>query len=889
MITDRELGWTGRLGTVVAALSALGLVAMMIAAAPGADAAGESGSAITISWNGDTSDAAALQPQRDPASIHFSDFDDVKVTVSKTENLTDEVVGVTVTGMPGPTRQLNLGTGPVTVGANFVQAMQCWGDPASAEFYENCQFGAAGYAASPQQASTFTQLGPAGSPVTRGGTEVDVPFRSADGTAYSSLPIGLGQAPAGVTRVDQLFAPTTSNEQLGLVGNDGTTSFGFETQSAATAPHLGCGGAPDPTRACYLVIVPRGEHASVERPNCQLPGLGIPEEQVAQLGSPVNPACDYWANRIVVPLDFQPVRSACAAGSQEVRLVGTELAASAMSSWQRQLCSTAGTAFTLNTVADATARDQLVAGQSTFVMTNRPVTAEGLDEEGAQQLRDAALVYAPTTVSAVSIAFIASKERQVVTDIRLSPRLIAKMLTQSYGALGGGAFYRNIDPVPGWNTNPLYLSRDPEFTALNPNVPANMDQGQLIVTGPSGSDAISQVWAYLQADDAARAFLAGEPDNVLPGDEGNSGMRINPYFLPQGSANAQVPTMRENTSPDRLSTSLDPVPGAFTKVGLVKPDGTPMCLCDTPLDTIGKSDDTKMPRVIQLQLNQTLRYDSLQAWPYAENYHQAASLVFRADTGSKTEWDGSYFNGPNVTPGRYRANGLSFPWDTYLNGLIDSPTALHYQLNQAQLQLPNKRGVFASPDASGMTQAVAAAVATGTPGVSVVDPAKVGAGAYPLTLITYSAVNLKASTPELRASYANFLEYVATSGQVSGTGVGELPPGYLPLDAAAIERTKAIAQTVRTYVPPPVAGEDDLESFVDDGSFDESFGDVADVPVLADPGTAPETVMALTDVEAGGKTENVGNPVALALGFTLLLGLTGSLGSPVLMRRRAVL
>ncbi|GAA1743665.1 hypothetical protein [Aeromicrobium alkaliterrae] len=882
VITDRELRWTGRLGSVVAALSALGLVAMLVAAAPGADAAGESESAITISWNGDTSSAAAFQPQRSPESIHFGDFDDLKVTVSKTKNLTDEVVGVTVTGMPGPTRQLNLGTGPVTVGANFVQAMQCWGDPAAADFYQNCQFGAAGYAASPQQASTFTQLGPAGSPVTRGGTEVDVPFRSADGTMYSSLPIGLGQPPAGVTRVDQLFAPTTSNEQLGLVGNDRTATFGFETQSAATAPHLNCGGSTaGGSNRCWLVVVPRGEHASTPTEKCQLPGLGIPEEQVAQLGSPVNPDCDYWANRVVVPLDFQPVRSACAAGSQEVRLVGTELAASAMSSWQRQLCSSAGTAFTLNTVADATARDQLVAGGSTFVMTNRPATAEGLDEEGAQQLRDAAIVYAPTTVSAVSIAFIASKERQVVTDIKLSPRLIAKMLTQSYGALGGGAFYRNIDPVPGWNTNPLYLSRDPEFTALNPNVPANMDQGQLIVTGPSGSDAISQVWAYLQADNDARAFLAGDADPW--------GMRINPYFLPKGAANAQVPTMQENTSPDRLSTSLDPVPGAFTKVGLIKPDGSPLCLCDTPMDTIGKSDDTLMPRVIQLQLNQTLRYDSLQAWPYAENYHQAASLVFRADTGSKTEWDGSYFNGPTVTPGRYRANGLSFPWDTYLNGLIDSPTALHYQLNQAQLQLPNQPGVFARPDETGMSRAVASAVATSTPGVSVVDPAKVGAGAYPLTLITYSAVNLQKSTPELRASYANFLEYVATSGQVSGTGIGELPPGYLPLDAAAIERTKAIAQTVRTYVPPPVGGEDDLESFVDGEGFAESFGDAADVPVLAAPGSAAETVIAKTDVDPGGKTENVANPVALALGCTLLLGLAGALGSPVLMRRRAVL
>jgi len=883
VLTDREIRWFGRFSGVVAALSALGLVAVLLAAAPGADAAGSTESALTVRWNGDTGDAAQYQPARDPESIHFGDFDDVAVTVTKTRNLTDEVIGVTVTGMPGPTRAMNLGTGPVPVAANFVQAMQCWGDPADPNFHQNCQFGAAGYAASPQQTSTFTQLGPASSPVTRGGTEVDVPFRAADGAIYSSLPIGLEQAPAGVNRVDQLFAPTTTNEQLGLVGDNGTATFGFETQSAATAPHLNCGGSTEgASDQCWLVIVPRGEHTSAETETCRLPGFGTPEEQQAQLGSPINTGCDYWANRIVVPLNFQPVRSACPVGSAEVRLVGTELAATAMSSWQRQLCGSARTAYTLNTVADATARDQLAAGQSTFVMTNRPVTTDGLDEEGAQQVRDAAIVYAPTAVSAVSIAFVAARDRQVVTDIKLTPRLIAKMLTQSYGALSGGAFYRNDAGlvVPGWNTNPLYLSRDPEFVELNRGggFPDNLDQGQLIVTGPSGSDAISQVWAYLRADDDARAFLAGEADPW--------GMTINPYFLPQGHKNAQVPVVAEQTTSQ--GRSLDPVPGQWKPVGLANGDGTPMCLCDTAVDTVSKSDDTPMPRLVQPQLNQTVRYDSLQAWPYAENYHQAASLIFRSDTGSKTEWNGSYFNGEGIPMGRYQANGLTPQWDTYINGLIDSPTAEHYQLSEAQLQLPNLPGVFARPDASGMSGAVAAAVPTATPGVSVVDPAKVGAGAYPLTMITYSAVNLKASTPELRAAYASFLEYVATSGQVSGTGIGELPPGYLPLDAASIERTKAIAQTIRSYVPP-VAVEEDLESYVDVDGFDESFADAPDVPIIAEAGAAPETEIATTDVDPGGTTESVANAAAMALGATLLLGLGGAFGSPFLLRRRLVL
>lgn len=878
VMTDREVRWAGRLSAVVAALSALGLVAVLVAAAPGAGAADQTASALTVRWNGDTSDAAAFQPTRDPASIHFGDFDDLSVRVSKTKNLTDEVIGVTVSGMPGPTRDVQLAdfsTKPV--GANFIQAMQCWGDPAAEDFYKNCQFGAAGYGDSPQAREVFLPGGVIGSPVTRGTEVTDIPFRAADETEYSSLPFGVPAPPVpnqppAAPRVDELFSTTTSNEQLALVGTDGTASFGFEAQSAASAPHLNCGGSTaGGSGRCWLVIVPRGEHASDESKGCVQTIPGLEPDLVAQRNSPINPACDYWANRVVVPLDFQRVGGACAAGTAEVRLVGTELAATAMSSWQRQLCSTAKAAFTLNTVSDGLARDQLKSGQSTFVLTNRPVTAEGLDEEGAQEIRDAAIVYAPTTVSAVSIAFVAAKDRRVITDIKLNARLVAKLLTQSYSASSGGGFYRDLN-LPGFGAGPQNLSADPEFVALNPGL-ANLGVGQLVVTGPAGSDAIGQVWAYLRADNDARAFLQGDPDP--------SGMRINPYFLPKGHPNAWVPVVADD--PSKPGDSLDPVGSQRKPVGLVKEDGTPMCLCDTPTDTIVRSDETQMPRTLAVQGQ--ARYDALLAWPFAENYHQAASMVFRVDTGSKTQWSESAFNGTGQPLGKYVANGLSLPWDSYLNGLIDSPTALHFQLNQAQLQLPNQNA-FARPDDSGMSQAVAAAVATGVPGVSVVDPAKLGAGAYPLTMITYSAVNLQKSTPELRASYANFLDYVATTGQVPGSGTGQLPAGYLPLDAAAVERTKAIAQTVRTYVPPPVGAEDD-ESFLNDPSSDD-FADAADVPVVAEAGSAAETVIAASDVDPGGNTENVANPAALALGGTLLLGLSGALGSPALLRRRAL-
>jgi hypothetical protein len=54
-----------------------------------------------------------------------------------------------------------------------------------------------------------------------------------------------------------------------------------------------------------------------------------------------------WANRLVVPLEFLPVGRACPLGAPERRVIGHELAADAITSWQPSLCVGGGALFTL--------------------------------------------------------------------------------------------------------------------------------------------------------------------------------------------------------------------------------------------------------------------------------------------------------------------------------------------------------------------------------------------------------------------------------------------------------------------------------------------------------------------------------------------------------------
>ncbi|MDR3361027.1 MAG: hypothetical protein LBO20_10400, partial [Bifidobacteriaceae bacterium] len=641
---------------VMAASLALAVAAGVgLALAPAAPSAAADVSAVTVAWaGGNPAEVQQYQPVRDPASPHHPEFKDLQVTVSKTADLVDEAVTVTVSGMPGPSLRLTDSYGvPKIMGANFVQAMQCWGDPAAADFHKNCLYGAFATtkltAAPPVNIDVIARHG--------GSYEKDVPFRAVTGAEYSSIRSGLlGED----TAIFQVFGPQTTNERFELVDQTKTARFLFDVQSAASQPYLGCGDQASATGSrCWLVIVPRGAKlSSVDRgcsmvPNSGMEGIGL------QKGSPIDPDCDYWSNRVVVPLDFRPTGPACPAGSVERLVVGAEAAAAAFGSWQAGICRSGGSAYALTTAADTAVRGQLLAGQTGMAVTARPLAKEWL-VEGADldQLAAAQIVYAPLAVSAGAVAFLHNNQGAKEAEVRLTPRLIAKLMTHSYPKDQPLCYYSSsLMEGTGWEgcVATGALGDDPEFRALNPTGFQSF-QGSLIMTGPNASDAIAQLWSYLQADEAAAAFLSGEPDNVRPGDEANKGYSLNPYYLPKGHPRAKVPELYEGTAYDSGSRTdndqtLLPLRDAagqvkWREVGLAYGDGSPMCLCDAPVDTFLKADETPLPQMLNAGgAGGQQRYDVLQLRPYAASLEASARQLFRADIGSKTEWDATKWNG----------------------------------------------------------------------------------------------------------------------------------------------------------------------------------------------------------------------------------------------------
>jgi hypothetical protein len=870
---------------VLAVASAAGLAGLS-APAPAQAAGGDS--AVTVAWAGGNADALQqYQPERDTASVHYGDFKDVTVTVPRTTDLVDEALTVTVSGMPGATQALHDGGVLRTFGASFVQAMQCWGDPADPLFYENCQWGAFGPPGAGNAAPDVPTYG-----ALRGGENgKSLPFRAVTGKEYSSLLVGdTGEA----TEMLQAFRAQTTNERTATVDSTGTARFSFEVQSAASQPYLGCGDEKSATGTrCWLVIVPRGLHNSTpvaatpaspstpEVPGCTtLPAApDAATGGVRQDNSPINPRCEFWANRILVPLDFRPTGSVCAAGATERRVVGTEGMSGAFASWQSALCGATGTAYSFTTSADAVARQQLLTGQAQMAITSEPLTADSLPP-GADpvQLAETDVVYAPVAVSGVTISFLAVQRGQVQSTMRLSPRLIAKLLTQSYPTESGLYTY-SVDPVTGpWSSGrgtPLRLNNDPEFQALNEGSTFR-NGGSIVLTGPNESDAIALLWAYVQADAAARAFLAGEPDNVLPGDEGNSGMTINPYYLPQGDADARVPEFVEGTY--RTGTGVD-VPALLPAkdaagavlwrgVGLTGDDGSPLCLCDGDVASFPKADETLMPQLLQ-GINQTERYDSLQMRPYATTAEGSARLLFRADTGAKTQWDPSKSNGPGLPTGGYVGGGQMVATNMFLTAYTDTPSAARYLLPTAELQVPDQRGVFVAADEAGMTAAVGAQSATAVAGVMTTDPATLPTQAYPLTSVLYAAVNLGAADEAAREQYADLIEYAVTDGQTPGHSIGQLPEGYLPLSDAQREQALAAVAAIRAYVP---AGAD--------GGDAPTAEQPAGADVAAQTGYAQDTAATPT------ATQQSIPGTSAVLGGTLLAGLAGAVAGPFLLRRR---
>ncbi len=166
-----------------------------------------SGSAVTVSGTGK--------------------FASLKVTVSQTKNLIDQVINITWKGGT-PTFQ-----GGQVFGVHYLQMMECWGDSTSGPDRTQCEFGAfagdargGAYVASRQVtygASPVDPIEPIKLPPNSQGS-LNVPFKSVTGETWTDGP-------------NPFYDQSSSNEiPFALTTSDGTGQTFFETPTVTQAP-----------------------------------------------------------------------------------------------------------------------------------------------------------------------------------------------------------------------------------------------------------------------------------------------------------------------------------------------------------------------------------------------------------------------------------------------------------------------------------------------------------------------------------------------------------------------------------------------------------------------------------------------------------------------------
>jgi len=506
---------------------------------------GPSDSQVTTSWSAgligaDNKTVVAKRDPNSPQSFMYDDFKNLELTVSQTQSLTHQVITVNWSGaQPTVSSPMH----------NYLQIMECYGDQADGPAPENCEFGASGLSdpsVTQFQGPTFGRRGSlcaAGTPspanplrVIGGGlpngcdpgeaafpahadplqfgpnrVQYSVPFVPA-GTDVKAWDTG-GSPSGDITSTLNYFSKQSSNEiQIAQTRSDGTGQQAFQLLTGVESQGLGCGQleASGKPRDCWLVIVPRANYLpnGFQFPNTSIiPGTG---------DSPLGAST--WAQRIQIHLGFQSIGVPCPIGSQERATVGSELVAHAVFSWQLALnqASHCQVIYGYGATPQATDVTQLASeGGAGLAFTDQP-----LDFGGAGP----PLVYAPVAITALTLPFridIASTGGERFTPIKLTPRLLAKMLTQSYK-----------DDLPDFNApgitlrswakkNPVTVTHDPEFQQLNPGVffgGATFPLGPLLTEDHSPANAL--IWSWIQSDPAARAWLNGAPDE--------NGMVVNP-------------------------------------------------------------------------------------------------------------------------------------------------------------------------------------------------------------------------------------------------------------------------------------------------------------------------------------------------------------------------
>jgi len=740
---------------------------------------GDTSSALSVSWSQGLlgADNRTVVTPRDPSSplsFMYDDFKNLKVTVGQTDSLVHQAVKVTWSGGKPSGTQFQ---------GDYLQMMQCYGDANTGPDPENCQFGSQGLL--PQNVFNRFIGSRTGNLCAPGATPSTDPAHTPGTHDGSSFILGCDTQEPGthpehvvpsnpnnynipfipVGTTNRIYGPAadyydqfnTNEVQEANTGSDGTGQYFFQTLTSTEAPGLGCGAVQSSgsARGCWLVIVPRGEYKA----NGYKVDISTSNGNLSYLNdSPLG--ASNWAQRIQIHLNFAPIQNNCPIGSADERqMVGTGLIAQAVFSWQLALNAAAKckTIYGYSTTPEATDTNQLATkGAIGLAFTTIPIGSEAgrLNGGGSGDL-GLPLLYAPVGISAITFAFnINLSTGYIATPVKLTPRLMAKALTQSYKQ--DLPDYDNNHPGPAWaKNNPLSILKDPEFQKLNPNVQGTTGSGSPLapLLTEDHSAVNQQVWAWIQSDKAARDWLSGTPDE--------NKMVVNPNYT-------------------KLKLSNPPAIDSY-------PRADPTCF------NYGKSNASPPKDEIKC---------SLDLLPYVNNLDEAAATVRASNNIEGAAWDPLKL-APDGSSGWWGNGGLVPAGSIFLWGVTDSASLANHGVVPADL-CDASGNHCVGPDTASVTSALGTAKADSS-GLLHVDPTHPGSGGYPLVDVTYAAVRTDQSAAALQA-YAALINYAANQGQTPGVDPGELPHGYLPLPQALRDKAKAVAATLVGSNQPTTPG-----------------------------------------------------------------------------------
>ena len=440
-------------------------------------------------------------------------FADLKVTVAQTQNLVNQVVRVTWEGGTPTSPEFGL------LGINYVQIMQCWGGTLEdGPPREQCVYGAqksanGGQNTNSRQMTTAGVIDPLEDKYEeyKSGTLSYIPFVSWTGRTTTG-------------NKSEFFDRYTSNESNhNRIRSDGTGEDFFEVQTGVESPGLGCGQTRDgESPLCWLVVVPRGdtEVDGTKRGLTYTEGLDT---------SPLMTS--NWQHRIFFPLDFQPVGASCSITGSETPLLGTDRVIEAVSRWQPAWCADGLGNFSFTVLSDLEAREKLKTEQPGMAFIGY-----GVPEAEAPR----PVVYAPVALSGLTFAFniesqsstlapedVRLRDGERLRDIKLTPRLVAKLLTQTY----------RFDAAPNADRvekNPYDISQDPEFLDLNPQFKGLKFPGLgHVITTLGETDSARLVWDWIWSDAEAREWIKGKADKW--------GTVVNPVYKRQSYPRSDFP------------------------------------------------------------------------------------------------------------------------------------------------------------------------------------------------------------------------------------------------------------------------------------------------------------------------------------------------------------